>query len=98
MVIELLSMFTGKRFRLRTAALAQLDESRLGVTLPVDSVISVIDSPTPGKPLMRVVCEKRWFLMFEEDVRRSAEEIPRWRPRRLVPIDAGRRRLYGFGK
>jgi hypothetical protein len=70
-------MFTGKRFRLKTPTLA-VDETglqRTATTLPAGSIIHVIDGPKPDNPLLRVVCDKRWLLMFEQDIRERAEEI-----------------------
>ena len=71
-------VFTGKRFRLKTPVLA-VDETavqRTAVTLPPGSVINVIDGPKPDNPLLSVVCENRWLLMFEQDIRDHAEEMP----------------------
>ena len=70
-------MFTGKQFRLKAPILA-VDETglqRTAITLPAESIISVIDGPKPDNPLLRVVCDRRWLLIFEEDIRRHAEEI-----------------------
>jgi hypothetical protein len=70
-------MLTGKRFRIKTATLA-LDETtaeRTSVTIPAGSIIDVIDGPKPDIPLMHVFWEKRWLLMYEQDLRKRAEEL-----------------------
>ena len=69
-------MFSGKRFRVVSPVLA-LDETnvqRNGITLPVGAIVDVIDGPKPDVPLLRVVWERRWLLMYEQDLRSHAEE------------------------
>jgi hypothetical protein len=69
-------VLTGKQFRVKTPVLA-LDETsvrRTPVTVPVGAIIDVIDGPKPDIPLVKVVWEKRWLLMYEQDLRERAEE------------------------
>jgi hypothetical protein len=71
-------VFTGKRFRLKTSTLA-VDETtlqRTAVTLPAGSILNVIDGPKPDNPLISIVCNNKWLLMYEQDLRDHAEEIP----------------------
>ena len=70
-------MLTGRRFRLNTPTLA-LDETtiaRTSVTVPAGSIIDVIDGPKPDIPLIHVFWEKRWLLMYEQDLVARAEEL-----------------------
>jgi hypothetical protein len=70
-------MFSGKRFRMLSPTLA-IDETnvqRNSITLPLGAVIDVIDGPKPDVPLLRVVWESRWLLMYEQDIREHAEEV-----------------------
>jgi hypothetical protein len=72
-----LQMLTGKRFRITSPCLA-VDQSgvqRTSVTLPRGAVIDVIDGPKPDNPLLRVVWDRKWLLMFEQDLRERGEEI-----------------------
>jgi hypothetical protein len=69
-------LYAGKQFRIKMPTLA-LDETmvqRNSITLPVGSIINVIDGPRPDNPLIRAVWEKRWILMYEHDLRERAEE------------------------
>ena len=70
-------MLSGKRFRLKSATLALdgMSASRESLTIPAGSVISIIDGPQPDNPLLRVVWQNRWLLMYEQDIRERAEEI-----------------------
>jgi hypothetical protein len=71
-------MLTGKRFRLH-APIRAVDETRVGrtaVTVPVGAIISIIDGPKPDNPLLRVVWEQKWLLVFEQDIRECCNEIP----------------------
>ena len=70
-------MFAGKRFRLKTPTLA-LEETGDGPRfpcLPAGSIISVVDGPEPDNPLLIVVWDKRWLLMFKHDIRERGEDI-----------------------
>ena len=61
--------------RTPTLALDETTVQRIGVTLPAGSIIDVIDGPKADNPLLRVVCDKKWLLMFEQDIRDHCEEL-----------------------
>ena len=70
-------MLTGRRFRINTPTIA-LDETtieRMSVTVPAGSIVDVIDGPKPDIPLIHIFWEKRWLLMYEQDLLGRAEEV-----------------------
>ena len=67
-------MFTGKQFRLISPILAVDDTHRTSITLPVGASVDVIDGPKPDVPLVRVVWESHWLLMYERDLIERAED------------------------
>lgn len=68
-------MLTGKRFRLKSPALALNRNDKTGLTLSAGSVVHVIDGPQPDKPVIRIVCENKWLVMLEYELRTRGEEI-----------------------
>jgi hypothetical protein len=66
---------TGKQFRIKSPTIA-LDKTtiRKSMTLPVGAIVSVIDGPKPDVPLVLVVWQDRWLLVYEQDLHERADE------------------------
>ena len=72
-------MFTGRRFRLKSATLGieGVSDERIATLVPAGEIIVVLSGPRPDDKRMLDVC---WgdhrLVMFAEDVARRGEEIP----------------------
>lgn len=71
-------MLTGKHFRLKvpTIGLALIDDRRVAVPIPADSIVTVASGPSPNDMRMvDVLWEGQTLVMFAEDVQKRGEEI-----------------------
>ena len=68
----------GKRFRLktRTLGLALIDDKRVAIPIPAESIVFVSGGPRPDDMRMvDVLWEGQTVVMFAEDVQKRGEEI-----------------------
>lgn len=72
------SMLTGKRFRLKTTALAidARGDKRIAMFLPAGEIIEVIsDSRLEGSPMVDIRWNHRVLIMFVTDIKEYGQEI-----------------------
>jgi hypothetical protein len=48
--------------------------NRTPLTLPVGSIVHVIDGPKPDTPLIHAVWGKKWILVYQQDLVERSEE------------------------
>jgi hypothetical protein len=70
-------MFTGKKFRMKSATIGVLatSEPKTVVRIPRDAVVRVLSGPTGNDRTLDVHYEGQTLMMFVDDIVHGAEEI-----------------------
>jgi hypothetical protein len=72
------SMYTGKRFRLKseTVGIESSHDNRVAVTVPAGALVRVLSGPRPDdRRMVDVLWGDRTLVMFAEDIERRGEEV-----------------------
>jgi hypothetical protein len=67
-------MFTGKRFKLRTATVA-VNAERVALTIPAEQIVEVISGPSDSDQTVNVLWNGHAVVMFDIDLRNRGEEL-----------------------
>jgi len=65
-------------FRLKTPTLGTIssdDGHRVAVTIPQNAIVTVINGPLDGNPMVDVLWEGKTIMMFTQDLRTRGERV-----------------------
>jgi hypothetical protein len=70
-------MWTGRRFKLRTASIGieTSEGKRIAVPVPANTVLKVISGPTEGDRMVDVMTDGKVLVMFVIDLKERGDEI-----------------------